>query len=105
MLVRLTTRRPRLYNALHALRAIAADTQMTGPERQRLKHHATARRSALEIGTYMGVSACHIASVLAPSGLLTCVDPWPTVGGKEDPCLSIARREFARHKFEHRIKV
>src|SRR5205823_4269272 len=83
---------------------VAAHTQMTRDERQRLRVHATGRSNALEIGTFMGVSACDIASVLAPNGMLTCVDPWPAFDG-QDPCLAIARREFARHNVEHRIRL
>jgi caffeoyl-CoA O-methyltransferase len=97
-------RRPRLYNSLHAVRLAPALTQVTPDERQCLIEHATGKLRALEIGTFMGVSACSIARALAPGGRLTCVDPWPANGG-DDPCLSIALREFGRHGVTDRIQL
>ena len=52
----------------------------------------------------MGVSACDIAGVMAPNGTLTCIDPWPANDG-DDPCLTIARREFERHNVSDRIRL
>jgi predicted O-methyltransferase YrrM len=89
-------RRPRLLNPLHALRLVNAHSQTNDQELARLADYAKGRKLALEIGTHMGVSAAIIAKALATGGKLFCVDPWDPVNGKENPCLSICKRELER---------
>ena len=49
---------------------------MNQMEKEALEKYASGKTRALEIGTYMGVSANIIAKVLKPSGKLYCVDPF-----------------------------
>jgi predicted O-methyltransferase YrrM len=60
---------------------------------------------ALEIGTYQGVSAARIASVLAETGLLFCVDPWPETNGQPNPCWQICNRHLQRIGVQGRIRI
>jgi predicted O-methyltransferase YrrM len=61
-----------------------------------LARHAKGHQVALEIGTFMGVSAGVITKELKPNGRLYCVDPWEIHHGKENPCWSICKRELRR---------
>ncbi len=88
--------RPRLVNPLHALGVVEAHSQTNADELACLGRHAKGHDTALEIGTYMGVSAAVIAKNLSPEGRLFCVDPWELRLGKENPCLTICRRELTR---------
>jgi predicted O-methyltransferase YrrM len=105
LLKRELLRRPRLANPLHAMGLFEVYTQTTPEELACLERHARGRAAALEIGTYMGASACRIARVLAPQARLYCVDPWERRNGKEDPCLSITRRELRRMGIAGRVQL
>lgn len=84
--------RPRLMNPLHVLHIVDAYSQMTDQELACLQRHATGRRLAVEIGTFMGVSAGHTAKVLAPGGTLYCVDPY----SDDSPIWAICKRHLRR---------
>ena len=73
-----------------------AHSQTNAQELACLESHARGHHVALEIGTYMGVSAKIITRALAPDGKLYCVDPWEIHHGKENPCWTICRRELQR---------
>jgi predicted O-methyltransferase YrrM len=88
--------RPRLINPLHAIGLLDAHSQTNPDELACLGRYADGRRIALEIGTYMGVSAAVIAKALSAKGRLFCADPWELRLGKENPCMTICRRELTR---------
>lgn len=88
--------RPTALNWLHRCGIFAPHTQTHDAELACIARHAKGHTLALEIGTYMGASACVIAASLAPGGRLFCVDPWVPRRGRENPCLSICRRELTR---------
>jgi predicted O-methyltransferase YrrM len=88
--------RPRLVNPLHAIGLLEAHSQTNPDELACLGRYAEGRHLALEIGTHMGVSAAVIAKVLDSEGQLFCADPWELRLGKENPCLTICRRELTR---------
>ena len=69
--------RPRLYNLLHRLRLVAASSQTHPDERACLCRHIRNAKAAVEIGTYMGLTASEMAAALPQGGLLYCVDPYP----------------------------
>lgn len=69
--------RPRLYNLLHRLRLVAASSQTHPDERACLCRHIRNAKAAVEIGTYMGLTASEMAAALPQCGLLYCVDPYP----------------------------
>lgn len=96
-------RRPTVLNWLHALGLFKAHTQTNDKELSCLASYSKDRKIALEIGSYMGVSAGVIAKTLAPEGRLFCVDPWPRHRGKEDPSWTICRREIRRKCVESRV--
>lgn len=96
-------RRPRLLNPLHALGLAKAHTQTNADELDCLRRHATQRTRALEIGSYMGASAAIIAKALVDDGQLFCVDPWEPRRGRENPGLTICRRELARNGVLDRV--
>ena len=95
--------RPRLLNLLHSLGLASPVTQTNDAELECLRRHASGRRTAVEIGTFQGVSARVIADSLSPGGVLYCVDPWPSVAGRESPVYSIARRHLAQPRSGVRI--
>lgn len=92
--------RPRIFNALHCLHLVSPVTQTRPEELDCLARHARGRREALEIGTFMGVSAAVIAAALSPAGRLHCVDPYPG----SDAVLRIARRHLARAGVAGRVE-
>lgn len=96
-------RRPRLLNPLHALGLFKAHSQTNTDELACLARHAKGRRVAVEIGTYMGVSARFIAEALSADGKLYCVDPWELHHGKENPSWTICRRELRRSRQLSRV--
>ena len=69
--------RPRLYNLLHRLRLVPASSQTHPDERACLCRHIRHAQAAVEIGTYMGLTASEMAAALPPGGTLYCVDPYP----------------------------
>ena len=92
--------RPRAYNLLHRTGLIQAMSQTSEIERACLAKHAAGLRTAVEIGTFMGVAAAVIAKAMAVDGKLYCVDPYD--GG--EALMQIAdrhlRRQGARSKVE-----
>lgn len=95
---RLLYTRPRVLNVLHALGLSTPHSQMTLEEMACLKKHALNKNLGLEIGTYMGVSATIISSVMNPTGKLFCVDPFERKKGKDNPGFVMAKRELKRKK-------
>jgi predicted O-methyltransferase YrrM len=87
------SRRPRLYDRLHALGLVNAYSQTHPEERACLCRHIAKAKSAVEIGTFMGLTAAELARALPAAATLYCVDPYP--GGGE-PLQSIAMRQIAR---------
>lgn len=80
-----------------------AHSQTNVEELACLASFAQGRKLGLEIGSHMGVSGVRIAKALGEGGKLFCVDPWEPVRGKENPCLSICKRELHRNKVAHRV--
>jgi predicted O-methyltransferase YrrM len=93
--------RPRIYDWLHRAGLVSPQTQTHPDERQCLRRHATGAKSAVEIGTYMGVTAAEIVPVLASDGTLYCIDPY--LGG--EAIRRIALRHFRRSGTESRINL
>jgi predicted O-methyltransferase YrrM len=87
------SRRPRLYNRLHALGVVNAYSQTHPEERTCLCRHISKAESAVEIGTFMGLTAAELARALPADATLYCVDPYP---GGGDPLQQIAMRQIAR---------
>jgi predicted O-methyltransferase YrrM len=104
-LEQLFSRRPRILNQLHRAGLAGATSQMNEQELAALARHARGAKKALEIGTHQGVSAGRIAAALAPDGILFCVDPWPEVNGKPNPCWLICDRHLRRSNVRDRIKI
>lgn len=90
-------KRTRLLNVFHYLGIVEAHSQMNAKEKQALKQHARGRRRALEIGTYMGVSANIIAKELESEGTLFCIDPFVNIKGMKNPGLTIAERDLKKN--------
>jgi predicted O-methyltransferase YrrM len=93
---RYTWNRPRLLNLMHTVGLAEPSSQTIESEFDVIKKYARGKRSAVEIGTYQGVSAAIIARQLDPAGRIYCVDPWFQIGGKENHLLTIAKRHFKR---------
>lgn len=91
--------RPRIYDLLHRLHLVCAFSQMSRAELACLAHHARGVRMALEIGTFMGLSAGAIAEAMNPKGTLYCVDPY--LGGTT--VFSICQRHLRRLGVSDRI--
>lgn len=91
--------RPRIFNWLHRLNLVEAVTQTNADELVCLERHAKGRKLALEIGTFMGVSAAVIAKCLSKEGRLYCIDPYE--GG--EAIRRIAIRHLARARVLDRI--
>ena len=106
MLERIFFRRPRILNVLHEMRLAGATSQTNELELAALTHYAKSARTAVEIGSYQGVSAARIAVTLASNGTLYCVDPWPGGrGGRDDPNHLIFCRHMRRTRCEKRVQV
>lgn len=95
--------RPRLLNPLHALGLLKPFSQTNAMELDCLARYAEGCKLALEIGTFMGVSARVITQALAADARLYCVDPWEIHHGKENPCWTICKRELRRHGLLSRV--
>lgn len=91
-------RRTRLLSLLHLFRLAQPHSQMTKEEKECLGKHAKGKKNALEIGTYMGVTATLIASSLSENGKLYCIDPFESKNEKVNPGFKIAVRELKRRK-------
>ncbi len=66
-----------IHFALWSLRLAPPETQTSHAERECLTRHASGKRRLVEIGTWHGVTACCLRRVMAPDGVLICVDPFP----------------------------
>ncbi len=97
-------RRPRVLNLLHSLGIANPHSQMNQIEKDGLRKYATGKKNALEIGTYMGVTASIIAMSLDEKGELICVDPFESKNNKQNPGLVMATRELNRHHVFHKTK-
>ena len=104
-LPRFVMRRPRIINALHAMRLTLAQSGTSPEELRCLRRHASGSRFAVEIGTHMGVSAIEIAKAMEADGILYCVDPWTTRRGLENPSLLICRRELRRSGVAGKVRL
>ncbi|MFT3908087.1 MAG: class I SAM-dependent methyltransferase [Ferruginibacter sp.] len=94
-------RRTRFFNILHLLRLTGPHSQMIEDEKRCLQKYAQKKSKALEIGTYMGVSASIIAKSLVEGGVVYCVDPYTGL----DVCQEIAERELKRNKVFEKTKL
>jgi predicted O-methyltransferase YrrM len=92
-----------MLNWLHAVGLAKAHTQTNSQELECLRRYSQGHKTALEIGTHMGVSARFIAEGLDPTGQLFCVDPWEPRRGRENPCWTICRRELQRNGVISRV--
>ncbi len=89
-------RRPRLLNLLHMTGLANPHSQMNAIEKSSLRKYAAGRKLALEIGTYMGVTASIIAEAMDADGKLYCVDPFEKKNGTENPGYLMALRALKR---------
>lgn len=89
-------RRPRILNILHQFGLASPHSQMTPEEQYCLGKYASGRKNALEVGTYMGISAGIIATKLDKNGKLICVDPFEKKNGKLNPGYLMAQRVLKR---------
>ncbi|MDH4452069.1 MAG: class I SAM-dependent methyltransferase [Verrucomicrobiota bacterium] len=96
------SRRPRIYNSLHALGVVDAYSQTHPEERACLCRHIAKVKAAVEIGTFMGLTAAEMARSLPADATLYCVDPYP--GGGE-PLLQIALRQIARAGAASKVRM
>lgn len=96
------THRPRLYNYLHALGVVNAYSQTHPEERASLCRHAAQAHSAVEIGTFMGLTAAELALALPADATLYCVDPY-LCGG--EPLQQIAMRQIARAGASSKVRM
>lgn len=85
--------RPRVFNWLHCLGVVQAYSQTHPEERDCLCRHVARAQVAVEIGTFMGLTAGHLAHALPQSGILYCVDPYPYRG---DSTMAVAHRHLKR---------
>lgn len=97
-------RRPRILNILHSINLATPHSQMNLLEKDCLKKHATGKRAALEIGTYMGVTAAIIACALANNGVLFCVDPFESRNNRQNPGLQMAVRGLKRAQVFNKVE-
>jgi predicted O-methyltransferase YrrM len=95
--------RPRLLNLFHALGLAKAHSQTNPDELATLEQYARGQKIAVEIGTYMGVSATVISRVIDFRGTLYCVDPWLPRHKRENPCWTICKRELVRNGVLDRV--
>lgn len=96
------TKRPRLYNLLHAFGVVSACSQTHPEERACLCRHASRTKTMVEIGTFMGLTAVELARALPADATLYCVDPYP--GGGE-PLQQIALRQIARAGVAPKVRM
>jgi predicted O-methyltransferase YrrM len=105
VLEQLFFRRPRILNVLHKLELAGPTSQTNDEEFEALDRYARGCRTAVEIGSYQGVSAVRIAAALAADGLLFCIDPWPGGTRGEDPNFKMFKRHVLRTNSTDRIKI
>lgn len=89
---------------LHALKLASPHSQMNNEEKDCLRKYAGNKTSALEIGTYMGVTAAIIANSIAGKAVLYCVDPFESKHNKKNPGLKMAVRELKRQGVFDKVK-
>lgn len=94
------SKRPRIYNALHSLYLVPPFTETQPDELDCLVRYAKGAHVAIEIGTFMGVSAARIANVLADDGKLWCVDPYFGGEALRAVCLRHLRRQQLMTRIE-----
>ena len=97
-------KRPRVLNVLHSLRLASPHSQMNIEEKNCLRKYATDKHMALEIGTYMGVTASLIATSLSDTGKLFCVDPFEEKNNKLNPGFQMALRELKKMNVLYKVK-
>ena len=97
-------RRTRILNLLHSLNLASPHSQMNDEEKVCLKKYAKNKKLALEIGTYMGVTASIIATSLGQDGVLYCVDPFESKNNKQNPGYRMAVRQLKRENTFHKAK-
>jgi predicted O-methyltransferase YrrM len=68
--------RPRVFDFLHWAGLVHPLSQTIQEEWNSITHYASCAATALEIGSYMGVTATKIAGVMAADGKLFCIDPY-----------------------------
>src|ERR1700722_20557890 len=73
-----------------------AETQTSDKERICLAHFATGRKRLIEIGSWHGVSSSILRRVMAPDGVLICVDPYPVGRFGFSPQRLIALKEVSK---------
>lgn len=82
--------------ALWVVGLAKAETQTSDQERACLTRFARGKRRLAEIGVWHGVTTCCLRRVMAPDGILLCIDPFPAGRlGFSAPRI-IARRELSR---------
>ena len=80
---------------------MAAKTQTSASERICLCRHVKTAKSAVEIGTFMGVTAAELAKALPADAVLFCVDPY--LNGQA--IQAIAMRHLARRRVTGKVKM
>jgi predicted O-methyltransferase YrrM len=94
--------RPRLFNWLNRLHLVKAYSQTRPDERACLCRHIAGARTAVEIGTFMGLTAGHLALALPENGILYCIDPYPSGG---EPLQQIALRQIRRAGVARKVRM
>lgn len=97
-------KRTSVLNILHRVGLASPHSQMTEDEMNCLERHAKGKKNALEVGTYMGVTANIIAGAMAADGALSCVDPFVAPAGKVHPGLQMAKRQLRKNKLLSKVK-
>jgi predicted O-methyltransferase YrrM len=91
--------RPRIFNLLHLFGLVEPVSQTHPEERACLCKHISEAHSAVEVGTYMAVTAAEMAQALPANGTLYCIDPYPN----GDAIREIALRHLRRKKVSARV--
>jgi predicted O-methyltransferase YrrM len=81
---------------------VNAYSQTHPEERACLCRHIAKAKAAVEIGTFMGLTAAEMAHALPADATLYCVDPYP--GGGE-PLQQIALRQIARAGASSKVRM
>lgn len=90
---------PRIFNFLHRFHFVVARSQTHAVERERICGHAKGAKLAVEIGTFMGLTAAQIAARLDRASTLYCIDPYYD----GDALFAIAKRHVARSHFKSKV--
>jgi predicted O-methyltransferase YrrM len=81
---------------------VNAQSQTHPEERACLCRHIKNAKAAVEIGTFMGVTAVQMAQAMPADATLYCIDPYP--GGGES-LLKIAMRQIARAGASSKVRL